>query len=469
MRDAWREKLAELAGLPVSTDLDGSVIWLGRAAAGPAAALADELTEVLTEAGASVLTSLSGPRGILCGLDVETIETADAVLMLGETPGVTAEAIDFCGNGPWKKALRPRLHVVLPDEHRSGYMYSRLNELGAQNDLYNNGDIDSGKLAIISLSRALSIYRTGKLEEQGERPPKPTIGIVTALDLEFDAVKRAIPGGRRVKMRTDGVGLRTYVHLALQADGGGEHQIVAVNAGMSNNKAVAAAKQLMNDYPSVQDVIMVGIAGGVPNLASAKDDVRLGDVVVSSGKGVIKYDMKKTTSSGDVANHDPRPPSHDWLLVAEELAADSDALAAAWCDLDERCLEAKVVRPDIDQLLDELEPKDRKPAERPHDPARIDGKPRVMFGPIGSADTVVKSAKMRDEVAGKFGIMAFEMEGSGVAEVTWQGTTGYLIVRGICDYCNDAKSKEWQPYAAAAAAAFARHLIASMPVLTPAG
>jgi hypothetical protein len=34
-----------------------------------------------------------------------------------------------------------------------------------------------------------------------------------------------------------------------------------------------------------------------------------------------------------------------------------------------------------------------------------------------------------------------------------------LVIRGICDYSNLHKNKKWQPYAAAAAAAYAKDLL----------
>jgi nucleoside phosphorylase len=39
-----------------------------------------------------------------------------------------------------------------------------------------------------------------------------------------------------------------------------------------------------------------------------------------------------------------------------------------------------------------------------------------------------------------------------------------LPIRGICDYSDSHKNKEWQRYAAATAAAYARELIEEIPV-----
>ena len=60
------------------------------------------------------------------------------------------------------------------------------------------------------------------------------------------------------------------------------------------------------------------------------------------------------------------------------------------------------------------------------------------------------------------------MEGSGVADAAWEyEKAGYLVVRGICDYC-DVRTKStqtdaWKPYAAMVAAAYVRALIEVMP------
>lgn len=40
---------------------------------------------------------------------------------------------------------------------------------------------------------------------------------------------------------------------------------------------------------------------------------------------------------------------------------------------------------------------------------------------------------------------------------------GYLVVRGICDYCDDHKNDRWQVCAAVAAAAYTRTLLAAIP------
>lgn len=48
-------------------------------------------------------------------------------------------------------------------------------------------------------------------------------------------------------------------------------------------------------------------------------------------------------------------------------------------------------------------------------------------------------------------VMAFEMEGAGM----WQNLPT-VVIKGVCDYADSHKSKEWQKYAAATAAACTR-------------
>lgn len=60
----------------------------------------------------------------------------------------------------------------------------------------------------------------------------------------------------------------------------------------------------------------------------------------------------------------------------------------------------------------------------------------------------MKSGDHRERLAQDLGVIAFEMEGAGV----WDEVPS-LIVKGICDYADSHKSKEWQDYAALSAAA----------------
>jgi len=97
--------------------------------------------------------------------------------------------------------------------------------------------------------------------------------------------------------------------------------------------------------------------------------------------------------------------------------------------------------------------------QHPEDSERRNGQPRVFHGPIASANKLLRNPDKRDALRDEFGVKAVEMEGSGVADATWNLDKGYLVVRGTCDYCNPAKGDAWHRYAALAAAAYTRCVI----------
>ncbi|MBI4630148.1 MAG: hypothetical protein HY740_00220, partial [Chloroflexi bacterium] len=70
----------------------------------------------------------------------------------------------------------------------------------------------------------------------------------------------------------------------------------------------------------------------------------------------------------------------------------------------------------------------------PADLLREKDKPRVFHGPIASANRLLRNPIKRDVLRETFGVKAVEMEGSGIADATWNHEIGYMVVRGICDY-----------------------------------
>ncbi|OBT98936.1 spindle assembly checkpoint kinase [Pseudogymnoascus verrucosus] len=85
-------------------------------------------------------------------------------------------------------------------------------------------------------------------------------------------------------------------------------------------------------------------------------------------------------------------------------------------------------------------------------------KPAIHYGKIASGDTVMRSGEDRDEIARSEGVIAFEMEGAWV----WDSFP-CVIIKGICDYADSHKSKEWQAYAAATAASCMKSFLEDWP------
>lgn len=83
-----------------------------------------------------------------------------------------------------------------------------------------------------------------------------------------------------------------------------------------------------------------------------------------------------------------------------------------------------------------------------------DNDPAIHYGLIASANQLMKDAWIRDKLSAEMGVLCFEMEAAGL-----MNHFPCLVVRGIYDYSDSHKSKEWQGYAAMAAAAYTKDLL----------
>lgn len=293
---------------------------------------------------------------------------------------------------------------------------------------------------------------------------KPTIGIITALPKEYAAVKALLDEPKEKWFPGKGAG-RQYVIGKVSGCIGGKHTVILCLAAMGTNIAAVRANLLLQHFSSIESVLMVGIAGGIPNPAKPDEHVRLGDIVVSNRNGVVQYDFGTETIEELKDKHPPRPPSSELLEAVNLLKAKELEGERPWLQFIERALLPKgTKRPSSkkDRLMGTKAP--RRAIRHPHDPKRLKDQPRVFTGPIASANRVLKNPIKRDRLRDKFGVKAVEMEGSGIADAAWSsGQAGYLVIRGICDYCDSSKGDEWQAYAAAVAAAYTRALLEAIP------
>ncbi|KAF5975310.1 Pfs NACHT ankyrin domain-containing protein [Fusarium coicis] len=74
------------------------------------------------------------------------------------------------------------------------------------------------------------------------------------------------------------------------------------------------------------------------------------------------------------------------------------------------------------------------------------------------SNQVMKDAVTRDRLTQELDITCFEMEAAGLMDVL-----PCLPIRGICDYSDSHKAKDWQKYAAAVAVAYAREFLEALP------
>jgi nucleoside phosphorylase len=247
--------------------------------------------------------------------------------------------------------------------------------------------------------------------------------------------------------------------------------IVCLPAGrIGNNPAAVVATQMKATFKGIRFGLMVGIGGGVPNTAV---DIRLGDVVVSQPNktfgGVIQYDSGKATPSGFERTGSLNAPPHILLSAVNKVKANQLRNQSKVSDYLQRLshipdFQLKAAGPDVLFRGDY----DHKGGQT-CDECSVDGhegrRPRksqsmiVHYGTIASGNQVIKNAVERDRVSEELGgVLCFEMEAAGL-------TNGFpcLVIRGICDYADTHKNKNWQPYAAGTAAAYAKEILSVIP------
>jgi nucleoside phosphorylase len=381
------------------------------------------------------------------GLVQQQIESVDLIAMLAVTPGVSAEALEICNA---RKAAADKMIVYMPEEYGRGYIYDVLNRrhkakirLFSFKELANEGD---PSLCRRIFADALDVVQDKIRREKLLPTFKARLAIITALPKELRAVKMILRNPLLESARPEGGIYKEYVHGTIAAPRGGNHDVVLAMSSKGNNVASIRATQLINDYPSVDEIFMVGTAAGVPNPKKPAEHVRLGDVVVCDGMGVVQYDMVKKRSFCIEHAHSPRPPDADWSKLVLHHSANLPAKPVYWGYLDDILAEFNIVRPATGALNDSPWLGEDGRVRHPKDRERVKGKPKLYSGAVGSANTVLKSAKTRNELRDKFNVKAVEMEGSGIADATWEHGKGYMIVRGICDFANDGKSDRWHDY-----------------------
>lgn len=288
----------------------------------------------------------------------------------------------------------------------------------------------------------------------------PTIGIVTALPKECAAVRATLEGEARCNVAGTSRGQSYYVGRVPSDDGGSHVVAVALLPDMGNNAAAISVTCMRHHFPRLEHIIMCGVAGGVPKPGVPEHDLRLGDIVVSDRNGVVQYDLIKERPDGSREHRfPPRPPSAELLGAVRHLWTEEEMGRRPW----ERFLPIVAKLTESERPADNVDARGVVNPHLPPDPMRRPGLPRVFHGAIAAANTLLKNPEHRDYLAAKFGVKAIEMEGSGVADATWLDGAGYLVVRAICDFCDDKKGDIWQKAAAAAAAAYVRALIGSLP------
>lgn len=290
----------------------------------------------------------------------------------------------------------------------------------------------------------------------------------------------------------------------------GRHNVVlALMAHMGKANAASAGASLRSSYSGLKLVLLVGICGAMPyNQFGA--EILLGDTIIS--KAIVQHDFGRKYPDSFVmknaaedrlqmpnklvrnllatletdrglelietrsayfmkelqtkANAAPRSVTYSYPGAAEDKLYDSthrhkhrsSPNCVCWAcheDSDPVCSDAMNAScAEIGCDSSYLVARSRLNAQHAmsHNAAH---RPRIHIGRVASGDTVMKSASDRDMISRLTRAIAFEMEGAGI----WDEFNCIIIIKGVCDYADSHKSKVWQPFAAAAAAATSKAVL----------
>ncbi|KAF7181190.1 hypothetical protein CNMCM7691_000319 [Aspergillus felis] len=307
-----------------------------------------------------------------------------------------------------------------------------------------------------------------------------TVGWIAALPLEkaaAEAMLDDIHGRRpRTKHATDG---NLYILGRIA-----EHNVVIASLPAGSYGPTAAtttAMHMISSFPSIRIGLMVGIGGGIPKLEQGRD-IRLGDVVVSQPRGnhggVVQYDSGKRTAEGEFQRESwLRAPPRVLLNAIGEMQEMNEfgpsAIPQILKDMGVKYPALVTTGPNKPGYVHQGKANDRlfkasynhpggitcancDPNEEVERDERDTTEPAIHYGVIASGHSVVKDAIARDALGED--CLCFEMEAAGL-----MNDFPCLVIRGICDYADSHKNKQWQRYAAATAAAYAKELLGIIP------
>lgn len=310
------------------------------------------------------------------------------------------------------------------------------------------------KMAISNISNISNISQITRY-----LPKDYTVGWICALHIETAAARAMLDHIHDDLPRTlhD---INTYTFGSI-----GHHNIVIASLPdgyYGTNNAATVASNIERSFPSIEIHLMVGIGGGAPG----KLDLRLGDVVV--GSRVMQYDLGKIVGDGQMerTGFSIIPPPKLLTYIAK-LRAIHELTPSRVPDILQEMYNkhpqmATYARPNAQDRLFRVDfEHDSTAAGCDQCDAsmlvrrlpRTNFHPKILYEAIASGNQVMKHGLTRDKIAQELQVACFEMEAAGLMNFP------YLVIRGICDYSDSHKNKQWQKYAAATAAAYAKEFL----------
>jgi nucleoside phosphorylase len=309
-----------------------------------------------------------------------------------------------------------------------------------------------------------------------------TVGWIAPMALELAPAVALLDEYVKIPIPEDG----TLYHAGRVVD---HHVVMVVCPRTGTSPASATVANLCRSFPNIKHVLVVGIAGGIPRYGvDDQEQVVLGDIIVGVPQnrdgGVAHYEFGAWDGNGNLSVRGHMlHPSRDLLIALNNLRnahmqKGGSKISQFLGELRNRLADNEVLHfqdpgPEHDHCFnDDYAHSDRarscqmacdftrsiRREERGQGAMREADNPRVHYGTIGSANTLIISSTKRNELSSRHNIICFEMESAGVMSEQ-QG----LVIRGISDYADSHKNKRWQKYAAATAASCAKELLLFLP------
>ncbi|XP_011268087.1 uncharacterized protein LOC105258510 isoform X6 [Camponotus floridanus] len=316
---------------------------------------------------------------------------------------------------------------------------------------------------------------------------QPTIAIITAQYCEKLAVDSMIEN-KETFVRYTTVGESNIYTLGNI----GAHRIVCTKlptVGHTREAMTAAGNtttRLLGTFQKVDFVFLVGVGGGVPHYTDYNKHVRLGDVVIShptpyNNKYTYVYcESAKMNENGNYhfETKEYCPPNLGLQEIAATLKkeAENDAFPP-WQTYTKEGLENLINQsehdfnappPESDKLYMAIGERDVIEVSHPTAPQdsinkRTDGCSRIHLAPVASGRQIARDDQLRQKFASRFGALAFDAEMDAVVEsILGNCRENFVVIRGIADYKDGTRIKEWQPYAALTAASVMKAIICAM-------
>ncbi|XP_029661034.1 uncharacterized protein LOC115234257 isoform X2 [Formica exsecta] len=272
----------------------------------------------------------------------------------------------------------------------------------------------------------------------------------------------------------------------------GAHRIVCTKlptVGHTREAMTAAGNtitRLLGTFQKVDFVFLVGVGGGVPHYTDYNKHVRLGDVVIShptpyNNKYTYIYcESAKMNENGNYhfETKEYCPPNLGLQEIAASLKKEAENEAfPPWQKYTKEGLENLINQsehdfnappPESDKLYMAIGERDVIEVSHPTAPQdsinkRIDGCSRIHLAPVASGRQIARDDQLRQKFASRFGALAFDAEMDAVVEsILGNCRENFVVIRGIADYKDGTRIKEWQPYAALAAASVMKAIICVM-------